>query len=292
MKRWKKALTITGALLGTTYIVMDIIAKSQKTKATYQDKPEEKNPLEGKKVIFVENENDAVNADGLNGHLEAIGNSEHIPTVYEICIKRGIDKMLSFGGMILLAPVYVATSFAIKVDDPGPVLFKQKRVGQNKQYFELLKFRSMSVNTPKDVPTHMLQNGGITCVGAFIRKASIDELPQLWNIFRGDMSIIGPRPALWNQDFLTAERDKYNANDIKPGLTGLAQIKGRDELEIPDKAKLDGVYAKELSKSFFTGFWMDVKMFFGSIFSVLRHEGIVEGGTGALAKEFDKAKNI
>lgn len=148
MKKWKNALTIAGAVLGTTYVVMDMIAKSQKSKATYQDKPEEKNPLEGKKVIFVENENDVVNADGLNGHLEAIGNSEHIPTVYEVCIKRGIDKMLSFSGMILLAPVYVATSFAIKIDDPGPILFKQKRVGQNKQYFELLKFRSMSVNTP------------------------------------------------------------------------------------------------------------------------------------------------
>ena len=292
MKKWKKALTITGAVLGTTYVVMDMIAKSQKTKATYQDKPEEKNPLEGKKVIFVENENDAVNADGLNGHLEAIGNSEHIPTVYEICIKRGIDKMLSFGGMILLAPVYVATSFAIKVDDPGPVLFKQKRVGQNKQYFELLKFRSMSVNTPKDVPTHMLQNGGITRVGAFIRKASIDELPQLWNIFRGDMSIIGPRPALWNQDFLTAERDKYGANDIKPGLTGLAQISGRDELEIPDKAKLDGVYASALKDSSLNGLFMDTKVFVGSVFSVLKSEGIVEGGTGALAKEFARAKNI
>lgn len=138
----------------------------------------------------------------------------------------------------------------------------------------------------------MLQNGGITKVGAFIRKTSIDELPQLWNIFRGNMSIIGPRPALWNQDYLTAERDKYGANDVKPGLTGLAQISGRDELEIPEKAKLDGVYAKELSKSSFAGFRMDMKMFFGSIFSVLKHEGIVEGGTGAMAKELAKTNQF
>ena len=292
MKELKKALAVTGAILGTAYVVMNFEAKSQKTKATNQDKPEEKNPMEGKKVVFVEDENDPVNADGLNGHLESVGDSSHLPTVYESCVKRGIDKLLSFFGMVTLAPVYAVTAIAIKSDDPGPVLFKQKRVGQNKQYFELLKFRSMSVNTPKDVPTHMLQNGGITRVGAFIRKTSIDELPQLWNIFRGDMSIIGPRPALWNQDLLTAERDKYDANDIKPGLTGLAQISGRDELEIPDKAKLDGVYAQELKKSSLGGFIMDCKMFFGSISSVLHRKGIVEGGTGTIAREKEKAKNI
>lgn len=292
MKKLKRVLAVTGAILGASYIVMDMIAKSQKTKATYQDKPEERNPMEGKKVVFVENENDPVNADGLNGHLESVGDSSHIPTVYEVCVKRGIDKLLSFFGMVMLAPVYAVTALAIKADDPGPALFKQKRVGQNKQYFELLKFRSMSVNTPKDVPTHMLQNGGITRVGAFIRKTSIDELPQLWNIFRGDMSIIGPRPALWNQDFLTAERDKYDANDIKPGLTGLAQISGRDELEIPVKAKYDGVYAKSLKASSINGLFMDTKIFVGSVFSVLKSEGIVEGGTGALAKEFERAKDI
>ena len=148
------------------------------------------------------------------------------------------------------------------------------------------------MNTPKDVPTHMLQNGGITKVGAFIRKTSIDELPQLWNIFRGNMSIIGPRPALWNQDYLTAERDKYGANDVKPGLTGLAQISGRDELEIPVKAKLDGVYAQTLKSSSLAGFLMDIKMFMGSISSVLKSKGVVEGGTGAIAKEIEKAKTI
>lgn len=291
-KNIKTASTLTGLALGATYLVMRHIAKKQYPKSVYADKPEEQNPVEGKKVVFVEDINDPVNADGKQGHLEAVENSTHIPTFYEGYIKRGIDIALSFCGLVVLSPVYAVTALAIKKDDPGPVFFKQKRVAQNKGYFELVKFRSMSVNTPKDVPTHMLQNGGITKVGAFIRKTSIDELPQLWNIFRGNMSIIGPRPALWNQDYLTAERDKYGANDVKPGLTGLAQISGRDELEIPEKAKLDGVYAKELSKSSFAGFRMDMKMFFGSIFSVLKHEGIVEGGTGALAKEYAKSKTL
>lgn len=288
-KNLKTAAKITGVALGTTYLIMRHIAKKQYPDSVYANQPEEQNPVQGRKVVFVENANDPVNADGKQGHLEAVGNSTHIPTFYEKYVKRGFDVVLSFGGLVVLAPVYAVTALAIKTDDPGPVFFKQKRVGTDKSYFELLKFRSMSVNTPKDVPTHMLQNGGITKVGAFIRKASIDELPQLWNIFRGNMSVIGPRPALWNQDYLTAERDKYGANDVKPGLTGLAQISGRDELEIPDKAKLDGAYASELKKSSINGFVMDCKMFFGSIFSVLKHEGVIEGGTGALAKEFNKA---
>lgn len=291
-KNLKTAAKITGVALGTTYLVMRHIAKKQYPDSVYANQPEEQNPVQGRKVVFVENANNPVNADGKQGHLEAVGNSTHIPTFYEKYVKRGFDVVLSFGGLVVLAPVYAVTALAIKTDDPGPVFFKQKRVGTDKSYFELLKFRSMSVNTPKDVPTHMLQNGGITKVGAFIRKASIDELPQLWNIFRGNMSVIGPRPALWNQDYLTAERDKCGANDVKPGLTGLAQISGRDELEIEKKAKLDGVYARELSKSSLAGFRMDMKMFFGSIFSVLKHEGIVEGGTGAIAKEKAKADNI
>ena len=248
--------------------------------------------MQGRKVKFVETDTDPVNADGKQGHLEAVANTTHIPTFYEKYIKRGFDVVLSFGGLVVLSPVYAITALAIKADDPGPVFFKQKRVGTDKSYFELLKFRSMSVNTPKDVPTHMLQNGGITKVGAFIRKASIDELPQLWNIFRGNMSVIGPRPALWNQDYLTAERDKYGANDVKPGLTGLAQISGRDELEIEEKAKLDGVYASALKGSSMTGLFMDIKLFFGSISSVLHRKGIVEGGTGAIAREKEKAKNL
>lgn len=290
-KNLKTAATATGLVLGTTFLVMRHIAKKQQPQATYANQPEEQNPMEGKKVVFVENENEPANADGKCGHLEAVGESEHLPTFYEKYIKRGFDVVLSFGGLVVLSPIYAATAIAIKKDDPGPVLFKQKRVGTDKSYFQLLKFRSMSVNTPKDVPTHMLKDGGITKVGAVIRKTSIDELPQLWNIFRGNMSVIGPRPALWNQDYLTAERDKYGANDVKPGLTGLAQISGRDELEIEEKAKLDGVYAKELKKSSLGGFIMDCKMFLGSVSSVLRSQGVVEGGTGAIAREIQKANN-
>lgn len=288
-KNIKTATIATGAVLGATYLVMRHIAKKQYPHSVYADQPEEQNPMQGRKVVFIEDSNDPENADGKQGHLEAVANTTHIPTFYEKYVKRGFDIVLSFGGLVVLSPVYAVTALAIKADDPGPVLFKQKRVGTDKSYFELLKFRSMKCDTPRDVPTHMLQNGGITKVGAFIRKASIDELPQLWNIFRGNMSVIGPRPALWNQDYLTAERDKYGANDVKPGLTGLAQISGRDELEIPDKAKLDGAYALELKKSNINGFVMDCKMFFGSIFSVLKHEGVIEGGTGALAKELNKA---
>ena len=282
----------SGAIIGTTYMVMRHIAKKQYPNSIYENQPQEQNPVKGKKVVFVESELDPVNADGKRGHLEAGEEILHIPTFYEKYVKRGLDIVLSFGGLVFLSPIYVITAIAIKMDDPGPVFFKQKRVGTDKSYFELLKFRSMSVNTPKDVPTHMLQNGGITKVGAFIRKASIDELPQLWNIFRGNMSVIGPRPALWNQDYLTAERDKYGANDVKPGLTGLAQISGRDELEIEKKAKYDGVYADALKKSSWSGFIMDCKMFLGSISATLHRKGIVEGGTGAIAKEKAKADTI
>ena len=168
--------------------------------------------------------------------------------------------------------------FAIKIDDPGPAFFKQKRVGINKSYFNLYKFRSMKVDTP-DVPTHLLENPEqyISRVGAFLRKTSLDEIPQMWNILRGDMSIIGPRPALWNQDDLIGERDKYGANDVRPGLTGWAQINGRDELEIPVKAALDGEYVQKM------GFAFDCKCFFGTVLSVLKHDGVVEGGTGVLS---------
>lgn len=189
-------------------------------------------------------------------------------------VKRIIDILLSFVSMILLLPVFLLLILAIKLDSKGPVLFKQKRVGINKTYFNILKFRTMKIDTPKDTPTHMLSNPEqyITRVGKFLRKTSLDELPQIWNIFRGDMSIIGPRPALWNQYDLIAERDKYNANDVLPGLTGWAQINGRDELPIPLKAKLDGEYVTNIS------FWMDIKCFFGTIISVLKRDGVVEGG--------------
>lgn len=195
-------------------------------------------------------------------------------------IKRTIDIILSLLGLIILSPVFLVLIVAIKLDSKGPVLFKQKRVGIHKSYFNILKFRTMRIDTPKDIPTHMLENPEvyITRVGRLLRKTSMDELPQIWNIFVGHMSIIGPRPALWNQEDLIAERDKYGANDIRPGLTGWAQINGRDELPIEVKANLDGEYVKNLS------FMMDSKCFFMTIVSVLKSDGVVEGGTRAIAK--------
>ena len=188
-------------------------------------------------------------------------------------IKNMLDTALSFLGLILLSPVFLIISVAIFIDDPGPIMFRQKRVGKGRKFFVLHKFRSMKMSTPHNVPTHLLENPEkyITNVGKFLRKSSLDELPQVWDIFRGKMSIIGPRPALWNQGDLIAEREKYGANDVKPGLTGWAQINGRDELEIPEKAKLDGEYVKRQS------FLFDVKCFIGTISSVLKHEGFVEG---------------
>lgn len=198
--------------------------------------------------------------------------------MYKKIVKRAIDAMLSFVGMVVLSPLFLILVIAIKVESKGPVLFKQKRIGIHKSYFNILKFRTMYIDTPKDMPTHMLANPEqyITKTGRFLRKTSLDELPQIFNIFKGDMSIVGPRPALWNQDDLVAERDKYGANDVTPGLTGWAQINGRDELEIPVKAKLDGEYVKKY------GFTMDVRCFFGTFLSVLRQDGVVEGGTGSM----------
>lgn len=191
-------------------------------------------------------------------------------------IKRLFDILLSLLGLIILSPVFLVLIIAIKLDSPGPVLFKQKRVGKNKVHFHILKFRTMRIDTPKDTPTHLLLNPDqwITKVGKFLRKTSLDELPQIINIIKGEMSIIGPRPALWNQYDLIGEREKYWANDVPVGLTGWAQINGRDELDIEEKAKLDGEYAKNI------GYLMDVRCFFGTIFSVLRSDGVVEGGTG------------
>lgn len=200
--------------------------------------------------------------------------------MYKCFVKRMLDIVLSGLGIVVLALPMLLVAIIIKIDDPGPALFKQKRVGKNKNHFTLYKFRSMRLSTPHDMPTHLLDNPEqylLKC-GKLIRKLSIDELPQMFNIFKGDMSIIGPRPALWNQDDLIAERDKYGANDVKPGLTGWAQINGRDELEIPIKAKLDGDYVKKL------GFAMDVKCFFGTIAKVIRSDGVVEGGTGEMKK--------
>lgn len=246
-----------------------------------QDKCEYQNPMEGKKVVFIEDDNDKENADGVRGHLKAVGNSNYKAGIYEKCIKRIIDIILSGVSLIVLFPIYLIVIIAIKVDDPGPVFFTQKRVGKNKKYFKLHKFRTMKMSAPHDVPTHMLDNPEqyITYVGGFMRRTSIDELPQVWDIFVGNMSMIGPRPALWNQDVLVAERDKYDANDVKPGLTGWAQINGRDELEISDKAKFDGYYVKKIS------FLFDVKCFIGTIFSIAKSDGVVEGGTGGIHKK-------
>lgn len=265
---------------GTAFIGLNIIAKKKKEDSVFEKEMEQKNPLEGKKVIFVEDENDEENADGVRGHLEAVGETKKSKGIYDRYVKRAIDIVLSFGGLVLLSPVYTAIAIAIKIDDPGPVLFTQKRVGQNKEFFKIHKFRSMKMSTPHDVPTHMLGDPDqyITRVGKFLRKHSLDELPQIWDIFIGNMSVIGPRPALWNQDVLIAEREKYHANDVKPGLTGWAQINGRDELEIPVKAKLDGEYVEKESLLF------DIKCFLGTIGSVLSSDGVVEGGTGELTK--------
>ncbi len=200
--------------------------------------------------------------------------------MYKKFFKKMIDFVLSTIAIIILAIPMGVIALIIKITDPGPVFFKQKRVGIHKKHFELYKFRSMKMSTPRDCPTHLLENPEqyITKIGKFLRKSSLDELPQLFNIWKGQMSIIGPRPALWNQDDLIAERDKYGANDVKPGLTGWAQINGRDELEIPVKAKLDGEYVEKLSFNF------DCKCFFGTIKSVLKSDGVVEGGTGEMKK--------
>ena len=197
--------------------------------------------------------------------------------MYQNFFKRLLAIVLSLLGLICLGWLLILLCIAIKIDSPGPVLFKQKRVGKGKSHFYILKFRTMRIDTPKDMPTHLLANPEqyITRVGKFLRKTSLDELPQLLNILKGDMAIIGPRPALWNQFDLIAERDKYGANDIRPGLTGWAQINGRDELEIDVKAQLDGEYVQRLS------FGFDVKCFLGTIAAVLRSDGVVEGGTGA-----------
>ena len=201
--------------------------------------------------------------------------------MYQKYAKRLIDLLLSACAIVVLSPVYLLICIAIVADDPGPVFFRQKRVGIHKTHFLILKFRTMKVSTPKDVPTHLLENPEqyITRVGKFLRRTSLDELPQIFQIFTGKMAIIGPRPALWNQFDLIAERDKYGANDVRPGLTGWAQINGRDELPIDVKARFDGEYVQNLSFAF------DCKCFFGTITAVLKHDGVVEGGTGTLHDE-------
>lgn len=276
-----KVLLIILAIIVLIAIVLALIAVIVKPASVYKNKPEEKNPMQGKRVRFVESSSESVNADGVRGHLEAIGDTEHKAGVYETFFKRLFDIILSFFGLVFLSPVYLFLTIWIVIDDPGPVLFTQKRLGKNKQYFKLHKFRSMKMSTPHDKPTHMLENPEqyITKAGKFIRAHSLDELPQIWDIFIGNMSVVGPRPGLWNQDLLTSERDKYGANDIRPGLTGWAQINGRDELEIPVKAKLDGFYCNNL------GLKMDLKCFLGSLGVFKGDKSVVEGGTGELKRQ-------
>ena len=206
--------------------------------------------------------------------------------LYVSRLKRALDVLLSLGGLIILSPLYAALSLAVFINDPGPVFFTQRRVGRGKVLFNLHKFRSMKCSTPHDVPTHLLSDPEqyITRVGRVLRKYSLDELPQIWDIFVGNMSTVGPRPALWNQDDLIAERDKYGANDVLPGLTGWAQINGRDELEIPVKAKLDGDYVAALRKGALSAVQMDLRCLLGTVLTVFRASGVVEGGTGSMAQ--------
>lgn len=283
MKTWKTVL----AVIGTAAAVMGAVAAAKKPKSIYRDRPEEQNPFEGKRVRFVRDDCDPVNADGERGHLEETSVfctvSSRVSTIYSRIIKRCLDVLLSFSAMVVLSPLLLLLSAAVYLDDPGPVLFTQKRLGKNKQFFVLHKFRSMKMSTPHDVPTHMLvkPDSYITRVGKLLRKMSLDELPQLWDIFIGNMSLVGPRPGLWNQDVLAAERDKYDANDITPGLTGWAQVNGRDELEIEEKAKLDGEYGRNIT------FKTDMACIFMTITNVLKHKGVVEGGTGTMEKHSD-----
>lgn len=200
---------------------------------------------------------------------------------YNRIVKRMLDIICSLVAIVCLSVLYLPICAIIKCTSEGPVFFRQKRIGKNKKYFNILKFRTMRIDTPKDCPTHLLKNPEqyITKVGAFLRKTSLDELPQIFNIFKGDMSVIGPRPALWNQDDLISERDEYGINDLKPGLTGWTQINGRDELPIPEKVQMDKVYCDNVS------FVFDLKCLFMTVVSVFKHDGVVEGGTGAIADE-------
>lgn len=266
------------ALAGLTATGVKIASTLQKK----QCREDSKNAFEGKKVIFVENEEDPENADGVRGHLEPVSASAYTPSFYDKYVKRGLDIVLSFGGIVALSPLLLGIAVAIKIDDPGPVFFTQKRLGQNKKYFRVYKFRSMKMSTPHDTPTHMLENPEqyITRVGKFLRAHSLDELPQLFNVLDGSLSLVGPRPGLWNQDVLTAERDKYGVNEYKPGITGWAQINGRDSISIEKKSELDGYGVRHSSLLF------DLKCLLGTVTKVGHDDTVVEGGTGTMAKVY------
>lgn len=276
-KTTKKILYGVAALAGLTVAGVKVASAMQRKQCA----GDEKNPFEGKKVIFVKNEEDAENADGVKGHLESVGNSDYAPSFYDKYVKRCFDIVLSFGGIVALSPLLLGIAVAIKIDDPGPVFFTQKRLGQNKKYFRVYKFRSMKMCTPHDTPTHMLENPEqyITRVGKFLRAHSLDELPQLFNVLDGSLSLVGPRPGLWNQDVLTAERDKYGVNEYKPGITGWAQINGRDSISIEKKSELDGYGVKHSSPAF------DLKCLLGTVTKVGHDDTVVEGGTGTMGKE-------
>lgn len=227
--------------------------------------------------------------DDDNPYINNRENKLRRQTVYERKIKPVIDRMLSFGGLIVFAPVYGLISLAVYLDDPGPVFFTQKRVGKDGKFFWIHKFRTMKMDTPHDIPTHKLSDPEqyITRIGRILRKTSLDEIPQIWDIFRGKMSIIGPRPALWNQEDLVKERDKYSANSVAPGLTGWAQINGRDELTISDKASLDGEYVRHLRQGGINALLFDMICFIKTLQSVVGGSGVVEGGTGEIHKYVD-----
>lgn len=282
MGRKNYTLRNIGVLLGMTAAGVGL-AKGAQRIAGRKEAP---NPLEGKRTVLVEDDADAENADGVRGHLEAVGEAACIPTPYEQYGKRALDIALSFGGIVALSPVLLGIAAAIWIDDPGPVFFTQKRIGQNKKYFRVYKFRSMKMCTPHDVPTHMLADPDqyITRVGRFLRAHSLDELPQLFNVLDGSLSLVGPRPGLWNQDKLTAERDKYGVNEHKPGITGWAQIHGRDSISIEEKSLLDGYGVRRSSLLF------DFKCLLGTVSKVGHDDTVVEGGTGELERAAGDAR--
>lgn len=280
MKKTTKLLV--GIISGIVAMLVGVKVASNIQKK--QNKEDTKNPFEGKKVVFIEDASKPENADGMRGYLQAVEETQYEPTFYDKYIKRGIDIILAFGGIVVLSPVLLGIALAIKIDDPGPVFFTQKRLGQNKKYFRVYKFRSMKMSTPHDTPTHMLDDPDqyITKVGKFLRAHSLDELPQLFNVLDGSLSLVGPRPGLWNQDILTAERDKYRVNEMKPGITGWAQINGRDSISIEEKAKLDGYWKEHES------FLFDAKCLLGTVMKVGHDDSVVEGGTGAMEKKHRK----
>lgn len=280
MKKTTKLLV--GIISGIVAMLVGVKVASNIQKK--QNKEDTKNPFEGKKVVFIEDASKTENADGMKGYLQAVGETKYEPSFYDKYIKRGIDIILAFSGIVVLSPVLLGIALAIKIDDPGPVFFTQKRLGQNKKYFRVYKFRSMKMSTPHDTPTHMLDDPDqyITKVGKFLRAHSLDELPQLFNVLDGSLSLVGPRPGLWNQDILTAERDKYGVNEMKPGITGWAQINGRDSISIEEKAKLDGYWKEHES------FLFDLKCLLGTVMKVGHDDSVVEGGTGAMEKKHRK----